>query len=122
LAASGGEGSRTDVVAIGTSPGEMLLCLAGVTASPVAGSTVATGTLEMNASLHLDVSGLCTPVGIATDCHSREVSGLFRGLGRVTGSFDFEMDLGPVLAEAVSARLFRTRSDSRSPGKERSMS
>src|SRR5689334_14324736 len=67
--------------------------LAGITASPVAGSTVATGTLEMNASLHLDVNGLCKPVGIATDCHSRDVSGAFRGLGRVTGSYDFEMDL-----------------------------
>jgi hypothetical protein len=70
-----------------------LASLAGVTASPVAGSTVATGTLEMNASLHLAVNGLCKPVGIATDCHSRDVGGAFRGLGRVTSSYDFEMDL-----------------------------
>jgi hypothetical protein len=95
-----------------------LASLAGVTASPVAGSTVATGTLEMKASLHLDVFGLCKPVGIATDCHARTVSGAFGGLGRVTGSYDFDMDL---LALATSVRLSRLRSDSRSPGRERSM-
>jgi HYR domain len=72
-----------------------LASLAGLTASPVAGSpTVATGNLEMKASPHLDVNGLCKPVGIATDCHSHGVSGAFRGLGRVTGSYDFELDLG----------------------------
>jgi hypothetical protein len=72
-----------------------LASLAGIAASPVAGSTVATGTLEMNASL--DVASQlsqCKLVGIATACASRDVDGSFRGLGRVTGSYDYEMDLG----------------------------
>src|SRR4051812_1838458 len=68
--------------------------LAGPTPSPVAGSpTVATGTLAMKASLPLDVNGLCKAAGIATDCHSHGVSGAIRGLGRVIGSYDFELDL-----------------------------
>jgi hypothetical protein len=71
-----------------------LASLAGVAASPVAGSTDASGTLEMKASLDLASNGRCTPVGIATDCYSRDVHGSFRGLGRVSGSYDFEMDLG----------------------------
>jgi hypothetical protein len=68
---------------------------AGTVASPVAGSTVATGTLDMNTSLSL-VSQLrdCEPVGIATDCAARTVSGPFAGLGSVTGSYTFQMDLG----------------------------
>jgi HYR domain len=85
-------------VLVGVAAG--IAALAGITASPVAGSTVATGTLEMNASLHLEVNGLCKPVGIATDCHLREVGGSFRGLGRVTGSYDFEMDLGSGACES----------------------
>lgn len=77
-----------------------LVSLAGIAASPVAGSTVATGTLEMNASLDFTVNGLCEPVGIATECHSRHVQGSFRGLGRVTGSYEFEMDLGSGACES----------------------
>ena len=72
-----------------------LASLAGITASPVAGSTVATGTLEMKASLDLTSDSTCTLVGIATNCASHEVGGSFRGLGRVTGSYDYEMDWGP---------------------------
>jgi HYR domain len=71
-----------------------LASLAGVTASSVAGSTVATGTLEMKATLEFASNGLCTPVGTATDCHLRDIHGSFRGLGRVTASYDYEMDLG----------------------------
>jgi len=77
-----------------------LASLAGFTASPVAGSTVGSGTLEMNASLHLEVNGLCKPAGIATDCHSRDVGGSFRGLGHVSASYDFEMDLGSGACES----------------------
>src|SRR5256714_3327970 len=72
-----------------------LASLAGITASHVAGSTVATGTLEMKASL--DVASQlsnCKLVGIATHCAERDVGGAFRGLGRVTASYDYEMDLG----------------------------
>ena len=71
-----------------------LASLAGITASHVAGSTVATGTLEMKASLELTSDSICKLVGIATNCASREVGGAFRGLGRVTASYDYEMDLG----------------------------
>ena len=86
--------SRTVVALSGVvAVAAVVASLAGITASPVAGSTVATGTLEMKASLHLDVNGLCKPAGIATDCHSRDVRGSFRGLGRVSGSYDFEMEL-----------------------------
>ena len=78
-----------------------LASLAGIAASPVAGSTVATGTLEMKASL--DVASQlsnCMLVGVATDCASRDVAGSIRGLGRVTGSYDYEMDLGSGACES----------------------
>jgi len=68
--------------------------LAGITASPVAGSTVATGTLEMKASLNFTSDSTCTLVGTATHCSSRHVGGSFPGLGRVSASYDYEMDLG----------------------------
>lgn len=69
--------------------------LAAITASPVSGSTAATGTLEMKASLDFSsqLSG-CTLVVTATDCASVDISGSFRGLGRVSGSYDYEMELG----------------------------
>ena len=59
----------------------------------------------MTASLDFASIGLCTPVGIATDCHSRQIQGLFPGLGRVTGSYDLEMDLG---SGACGSHLGRT--------------
>jgi hypothetical protein len=67
---------------------------AGVGVSPVWGSTVATGVLQMNASLPL-VSQLenCQPTGGATDCAGRTDGGAFPGLGDVTSSYVFEMDL-----------------------------
>jgi hypothetical protein len=69
--------------------------LAVITASPVEGSTVATGTLDMNTSLTLvSQLGSCTPVGIATDCATRTLDGPFPGLGQVTASYIFQMDLG----------------------------
>lgn len=69
--------------------------LAAMNPSSVAGSTVATGTLEMKASLDFasQLSG-CKLEGTATDCASLDISGLFRGLGRVSDSYDYEMDLG----------------------------
>jgi HYR domain len=63
-------------------------------AGTVAGSTLATGTLEMNASLALTSQLGCTPIGIATDCAARTVDGPFPGLGSVTASYGFQMDLG----------------------------
>jgi hypothetical protein len=49
----------------------------------------------MKASLTLvSQLGNCQPVGIATDCATRTVDGAFPGLGNVTGSFVFQMDLG----------------------------
>jgi hypothetical protein len=72
-----------------------LASLAGITASPVAGATVATETLGMNTSLSLiSQLGGCQPVGTATDCASRTTDGPFPGLGRMTGSYVFQMDLG----------------------------
>jgi len=72
----------------------LFVALAGVAASPVAGVTVATGTLTMNTSLSLASQLGCAPVGIATDCASRTVGGPFPGLGTVTGSYAYQMDLG----------------------------
>ena len=72
----------------------LFVALAGIVASPVAGVTVATGTLDMNTSLALVSQLGCAPVGTATDCASRTVDGLFPGLGSVTGSYGFQMDLG----------------------------
>jgi len=67
----------------------------GIGASPGAGSTLATGTLDLNASLAL-VSHLggCTPAGMATDCAARTVDGPFPGLGNVTADYPYQMDLG----------------------------
>jgi hypothetical protein len=73
----------------------LLVALAGIAASPVAGVTVATGTLDMNTSLALvSLPGGCAPVGISTDCAARTLDGPFPGLGSVTGSYGFQSDLG----------------------------
>jgi hypothetical protein len=73
----------------------LFVALAGTVASPVAGRTVAAGPLEMKASLALvSQLGGCKKVGIATDCALRTVDGPFPGLGSVTGSYGFQMDLG----------------------------
>ena len=65
----------------------LFVALAGIAASPVAGVTVATGTLDMNTSLTLvSQLGGCAPVGVASDCSARTVDGRFPGLGSVTGS------------------------------------
>lgn len=73
----------------------LFVALAGIAASPVAGVTVATGTLDMNTSLSLvSLPGGCAPVGTATDCAARTIDGPFPGLGRVTGSYGFQSDLG----------------------------
>lgn len=79
-------------VLVGVAAG--LASLAGFTASPVEGSRVATGTLEMKATVDFASNGLCTPAGKATDCHLRDIHGSIRGLGRVSASYDYEMDLG----------------------------
>jgi HYR domain len=71
--------------------------LAGLTAAiaVVASATAATGTLDMNASLSLvSQLGGCQPAGGATDCAGRTVGGPFPGLGSVTSSYAFQMDLG----------------------------
>jgi hypothetical protein len=69
--------------------------LAGIAASPVSGVTAATGTLDMNASLPLvSQLGGCVPAGTATECAARTIDGPFPGLGRVTASYTFQMDLG----------------------------
>jgi hypothetical protein len=72
----------------------LFVALAGIAAAPVAGVTVATGTLDMNTSLSLVSQPGCAPVGIATDCAARTVDGPFPGLGSVTGSYGYQMDLG----------------------------
>ena len=49
----------------------------------------------MNTSLSLvSKQGGCQLVGIATDCAARTVGGPFPGLGSVTSSYAFQMDLG----------------------------
>jgi hypothetical protein len=72
----------------------LFVALAGIAAAPVAGVTAATGTLDMNTSLSLVSQLGCAPVGIATDCAARTVDGPFPGLGSVTGSYGYQMDLG----------------------------
>ena len=73
----------------------LFVALAGIAASPVAGVTVATGSLDMNTSLSLvSLPGGCAPVGISTDCAARTIDGPFPGLGSVTGSYGFQSDLG----------------------------
>jgi hypothetical protein len=72
----------------------VFVALVGIAASPVAGSTVATETLNMNTSLSLVSKAGCAAVGIATDCAVRTVGGPFPGLGNVTGSYEWPADAG----------------------------
>ena len=84
----------------------LFVALAGIAASPVAGVTVATGTLDMNTSLTLvSQLGGCARVGIASDCAARTVDGQFPGLGRVTGSYGFQMDLGSASCPSSLGRV-----------------
>ncbi len=84
----------------------LFLALAGIAASPVAGVTVATGTLDMNTSLSLvSQLGGCAPVGVASDCAARTVDGQFPGLGGVTGSYAFQMDLGSASCPSSLGRV-----------------
>lgn len=60
------------------------------------GSQAATGTLNMSASLRLvSVLGPCPPGVDASACSERTSTGLFSGLGQVTGRYTFRMDVGP---------------------------
>ena len=60
------------------------------------GSQATTGTLDMNATLRLvSVLGACPPGVSATGCAARTSTGLFAGLGEVTGTYMFLIDVGP---------------------------
>jgi hypothetical protein len=67
-----------------------LATVAGIAASPVAGVTMASGTLNMNTSLTLVARlGSCASYTAATACDARTDDGLFPGLGSVTASYTF---------------------------------
>ncbi len=54
------------------------------------------GTLNMNASLRLvSILGPCPPGVSATGCAARTSRGPFAGLGQVTGTYTFLIDVGP---------------------------
>jgi HYR domain len=68
----------------------VLAITVGMAASPVAGVTAASGTLNMNASLTLASKfTTCPPGWTATGCDARTDDGLFPGLGSVTASYTF---------------------------------
>src|SRR5438046_9778406 len=78
---------------------------AGIAALPVAGQTVATGTLDMHTSLPLvSKQGGCELVGIATHCAARTVDGPFPGLGDVTSSYAGAVPQGPASRCGVFGR------------------
>ena len=74
-----------------------LTILVGATASAsIAGSQATTGTLNLNAALRLrSVIGECPPGVSASTCSDRTSTGLFAGLGEVTGTYTFLLDTGP---------------------------
>jgi hypothetical protein len=74
-----------------------LTILVGTAASAsTAGSQAATGTLSMNATLRLiSILGPCPPGVSATGCSARTSRGPFAGLGEVTGTYTFLIDVGP---------------------------
>jgi len=81
-----------------------LASMAGISASPVAGS--ATGTFDMSASLLLvSQLGGCQLAGTATDCAARTVGGPFPGLGQVTASYTFQMNLGSACSGGLGRAL-----------------
>ena len=97
--------SRTIVALSGVVAVAGFASLAAIAPSPVAGSTVASQTLDMNASLPLvSTLGGCELAGIATDCANRSVEGPFPGLGSVTASFAFQMDLGTTSCSVGSGK------------------
>jgi len=72
-----------------------LAILAGAAAAPMTGSTGATGTLDLNATLHLASSiGGCEAVGLADECAARMIDGPFRGLGEVSGTYSYLVNYG----------------------------
>jgi hypothetical protein len=74
-----------------------LTILVGTAASAsTAGSQAATGTLNMSATLRLvSILGPCPPGVSATGCSARTSRGPFAGLGDVTGTYTFLIDVGP---------------------------
>ena len=102
-------GCGSDVLAIAPSSSpvqrsfRVLAALAGLTillgaaaSASTAGPQAATGTLDMNAALHLvSTLGPCPPGVSATGCAERSITGPFAGLGQVTGTYMFLSDVGP---------------------------
>ena len=90
-----------------------LTILVGAAASAsIAGSQAASGTLNLTALLGLrSVVGEC-PSGVsASSCSDRTSTGLFAGLGQVTGTYTFLLDTGPpVCADGLGkARAYPVR-------------
>jgi hypothetical protein len=72
-----------------------LTLLVAATAS-TAGSQAAAGTLNLTTALGLvSVLGPCPPGVSASTCAARTSTGLFPGLGQVTGTYTFLSDVGP---------------------------
>ena len=71
----------------------------------------ATGALNMNATLRLvSILGGCPPGVTASGCAARTSTGLFAGLGQVTGTYMFLADVGPPCANGWGkARAYPVR-------------
>jgi hypothetical protein len=76
--------------------------LAAGVAAPLAATGLArgssTGTLELRAALTMvSIRGAGCPAGVSasTECHARTGEGVVRGLGRVTQSYNFPVDVAP---------------------------
>ena len=86
--------TRPTTRVLGALVGVMAIALVGGIAW--AGSQSAAATLNMNASLRLvSILGPCPPGVSATGCAARTSRGPFAGLGQVTGTYAFLIDVGP---------------------------
>lgn len=78
----------------------------GADITPGRGATaMPSGTLTLNASLRLSSNiGGCPPPPGAEECAARTIGGPFPGLGPVTGTYDYFVDLGPSACGAEEGR------------------
>jgi hypothetical protein len=84
-----------------------LAVLAGIPSAvaAVSGSERARGSLDLNANLYLkSLVGGCPLSGNADECAARTVAGSFPGLGQITGTYSFLVDIEPPECAASSLR------------------
>ena len=81
-----------------------------LTLAPAAGSAAQAGSLDFQAKFTLVSDPALCPADVpaATDCRARITSGVVRGLGAVSVTYDWPLGLGPPTCPADSAKLLAT--------------